>query len=73
MFVFNGGLTLEQIRKLENDEFFIYDKIPEEKVVIKRKNTFDYIPDYLRGEPIEQIRKYVSEDCFANQYIFLSK
>ena len=26
MFVFNGGLTLEQIRKLENDEFFIYDK-----------------------------------------------
>lgn len=31
MFVFNGGLTLEQIRKLENDEFFIYDKIPEKK------------------------------------------
>ena len=69
MFVFNGGLTLEQIRKLENDEFFIYDKIPEEEVVIKRKNT----PDYLSGEPIEKIRKYVSEDCFANQYIFLSR
>lgn len=73
MFVFNGGLTLEQIRKLENDEFFIYDKIPEDEVVIKRKNTFDYIPDYLRGEPIEKIRKYVSKDCFANQYIFLSR
>lgn len=73
MFVFNGGLTLEQIRKLENDEFFIYDKIPEDEVVIKRKNTFDYIPDYLRGEPIEKIKRYVSEDCFANQYIFLSR
>ena len=40
MFVFNGGLTLEQIRKLENDEFFIYDKIPEDEVVIKRKKYF---------------------------------
>ena len=57
MYVFNGGLTLDQIRKLENDEFFIYDKIPEEEVVIKRKNTFDYIPNYLLSEPIEKIRK----------------
>lgn len=73
MFVFNGGLTLEQVKKLENDEFYIYEKVPEKDVIIPRKNTFDYIPEYLYSEPIEEIRKFVSEDCYKNQYIFLSK
>lgn len=57
MFVFNGGFTLEQIKKLENDEFYIYEKVPEKDVIIPRKNTFDYIPEYLYSEPIEEIRK----------------
>ena len=73
MFVFNGGLTLEQVKKLENDEFYIYEKVPEENVVIKQKNTFDYIPEYLYSETIEEIRKFISEDCYRNQYIFLSR
>lgn len=53
MFVFNGGLTLELVKKLENDEFYIYEKVPEKDVIIPRKNTFDYIPEYLYSEPID--------------------
>ena len=28
MLVFHGGFTLEQVKKLKNNDYYIYEKIP---------------------------------------------
>lgn len=73
MLVFNGGLTIEQVEKLKNDEPIIYDKIPYEWACAKRKNTFDYTPKELYSAPIEVFKRYIAEDVYRQQYIFLAR
>ena len=73
MIVFSGGLTIEQIEKLKNNSPIIYDKIPYKQACAKRKNTFDYVPKELYGAPQHIFKRYISEDCYSNQYIFLAK
>lgn len=73
MLVFNGGLTIEQVRKLENGEPIIYDRVPYDRACIKPKNTFDYIPKELYNAPAEVFRKYIADDVYQQQYIFLAK
>lgn len=73
MLVFNGGLTIEQVEKLKNNSPIIYDKIPYKHAYAKRRNTFDYVPKELYGVPINIFKSYISEDCYSNQYIFLTK
>lgn len=73
MLVFNGGLTIEQVKKLQNDSPIIYDKILAQYACAKGKNTFDYVPKELYGAPLHIFRRYISEECYSNQYIFLAR
>lgn len=73
MIVFNGGLTIEQVKKLKDDISIIYDRIPYKEAYAHRKNTFDYVPEELRSAPIEKFKQYISDDCFLKQYIFFAK
>lgn len=73
MLVFNGGLTIEQVDKLKNGEFVIYDKIPYKNAHVSRKNTFDYVPKKLYNAPLHIFKRYISEDCYSKQYIFLAR
>lgn len=71
MLVFHGGLTVEQVEKLKSGSPIIYEKVPYDKVRANGKNTFDFIPKELIGKLLHIFRKYVSEDCYSKQYIFL--
>lgn len=73
MLVFHGGFTIEQVEKLKNGDSIIYDKVPYERAYAPAKNTFDYVPIELYKAPIEEFRKYISEDCYINQYIFFAR
>lgn len=73
MLVFNGGLTIEQVEKLKNGEFVIYNKVPYKLAGAKRKNTFDYAPKELYSAPSHIFKRYVSEDCYNKQYIFFAR
>ena len=73
MLVFHGGFTLEQVKKLKNNDYYIYEKIPYEFAYANRENTFDYIPKELYGKELEEQQKYVSENEYINQYIFLAR
>ncbi len=73
MIVFHGGLTITQVKKFENGEFVIYDKIPYAKAYASSENTFDYVPKELYRAPIEEFKKYISEDIYINQYIFFAR
>lgn len=73
MIVFNGGLTIEQVRKFEKEEPVIYDKVPYQKAHASRKNTFDYVPRELYSVPIEEFKKYIAEDVYKQQYVFLAR
>lgn len=73
LIVFNGGLTIEQVKKLKDDISIIYDRVPYKEAYAHRKNTFDYVPEELRGAPIEKFKQYISDDCFLKQYIFFAK
>ena len=73
MIVFNGGLTIEQVRKFENGELIIYDKIPYTQAYAARKNTFEYVPKKLYGAPIEVFKQYIAADVYKQQYIFLAR
>lgn len=73
MLVFNGGLTIEQVEKLKNGYPIIYDKVPYKQAFANRNNTFNYVPDELINSPLHVFRKYISEDCYHNQYIFLAR
>ena len=68
MIVFNGGLTIEQVRKFEKEDFFIYDRVPYLNAHASRKNTFDYVPRELYSAPIEEFKKYIAEEIL-NKYI----
>lgn len=68
MIVFNGGLTIEQVRKFEKEAFFIYDRVPYLNAHASRKNTFDYVPRELYSAPIEEFKKYIAEEIL-NKYI----
>ena len=70
MIVFNGGLTIEQVRKFEKEEPVIYDKVPYPKAYASRENTFDYVPKELYSAPIEEFKKYIAEDVYKQQYVF---
>lgn len=72
MIVFNGGLTIEQVRKFDKEEPVIYDKVPYPKAHASRKNTFDYVPRKLYSAPIEEFKKYIAEDVYKQQYVFFS-
>ena len=71
--VFNGGLTIEQVEKLKNNFLIIYDKISYKEACVSRKNTFDYAPKELYSAPLHIFKRYISEDCYFNQYIFLAR
>lgn len=73
MFVFHGGFTLEQVEKIKNDEFIIFDKIPYQQIFIPNKNTFDYYPSDIAFSDYRSMLKYVSDDIYQNQYIFFFK
>ena len=73
MIVFNGGLTIEQVRKFEKEEPVIYDKVPYPKAYASRENTFDYVPKELYSAPIEEFKKYIAEDVYKQQYVFLAR
>lgn len=73
MLLFSGGFTEDQMKTLLNDGEIIFDKIPYDSACCKSNNTFDYIPRSMEGIPIDDFRKYVSDDCYKNQYIFLAK
>ena len=73
MIVFNGGLTIEQVKKFENEDFVIYDKIPYTKACASRKNTFDYVPKELYSAPKKKKKKYIAEDVYKQQYVFLAR
>lgn len=73
MLLFSGGLTEKQMKILLNDEDIIFDKIPYDRAGCKSNNTFDYIPRSMENIPIDDFRKYVADDCYKNQYIFLAK
>lgn len=73
MLVFHGGLTIQQVEKLKNGDPVIYDKVPYERAYAPGRNTFDYVPIELYKKPIEEFRKYISEDCYAKQYIYFAK
>ena len=73
MIVFNGGLTIEQVRKFEKEEYVIYDKVPYPKVYASRNNTFDYVPKELYSAPIEKFKKYIAEDVYKQQYVFFAR
>lgn len=71
--IFNGGLTLEQVEKLRQGASVIYEKIPYKKAYAPAKNTFDYVPKELYHAPLHIFRRYISENCYLNQYIFFGK
>ena len=73
MIVFNGGLTIEQVNKLKNGEYVIYDKIPYKRARAAEENTFDYVPKEMYSMPLHIFRRYIAEDVFSKQYIFLAK
>lgn len=73
MLVFNGGLTIEQVEKLKNGYNIIYDKVPYKRAYATSKNTFEYVPKELYGAPMHIFRRYISEDCYSKQYIFLAR
>ena len=73
MLVFNGGLTIEQVEKLKNGYAIIYDKVPYKRAYATSKNTFEYVPKELYGAPMHIFRRYISEDCYSKQYIFLAR
>jgi len=73
MLVFYGGLTLEQVEKFKNNEFVIFVPVPYNQVLIPHKNTFDYYPRNSNLLTFDCISKYVSDDMYQNQYIFLFK
>ena len=73
MIVFNGGLTIEQVRKFEKEDPVIYDKVPYLKAHASRKNTFDYVPRELYSAPIEEFKKYIAEDVYRQQYVFFAR
>lgn len=73
MLVFHGGLSIEQVNLLKENEYFIFNKIPHNQLFIPNKNTFDYFdPNQLF------ISKYdywetIRNDIYSNQYIFFFK
>lgn len=73
MLVFNGGLNLDQVEKLKDGYPIIYDKVPYRFAEVSRENTFDYVPKVLYNAPGHIFRRYISEDCYSKQYIFLAK
>ena len=73
MLVFNGGLTIEQVEKIKNNEHIIYDKILYSMAYAKRKNTFDYVPKELYNAPLHVFRRYISENIYNNQYLFFAR
>lgn len=73
MLVFNGGLTIDQVEKLKNGDQIIYDKVPTKFAHAQRNNTFDYVPKELYDAPVHVFKRYISEDCYYKQYIFLAK
>lgn len=73
MLLFSGGFAEKQMKILLNGGDVIFDKIPYDRAGCKFNNTFDYIPRSMENIPIDDFRKYVSDDCYKNQYIFLTK
>lgn len=73
MIVFHGGFTKEQVEKLKNNEPIIYEKIPYKEARAGGENTFDYVPKELYDAPLHIFKRYISENCFYQQYIFLAK
>lgn len=73
MLLFSGGFTEEQMKILLSGGDIIFGKIPYDRAGCKFNNTFDYIPRSMENIPIDDFRKYVADDCYKNQYIFLTK
>lgn len=73
MLVFHGGFTLEQIQKFQNGEYQIYQQVPYQLIRIPGRNTFNYCPNEMKFNNYMEIQKYVSNNIFQNQYIFLFK
>lgn len=73
MLVFNGGLTIEQVEKLKSGKSVIYDKVPYKEVHVPRKNTFEYVPKQLYNAPLHIVKQYISDDCYAKQYLFFAR
>ncbi len=73
MIVFNGGLTINQVDRLKNYDYTLYRKVPWNKIWIPGANTFDYVPKELYGNRVSEINKYVSNDVFKKQYMFLAR
>lgn len=73
MLVFHGGLSIEQVNLLEQNQYKIFKKIPKCKIFIPNKNTFDYI-DYNRiFESRDKYWETIIDDIYENQYIFFFK
>lgn len=73
MLVFHGGLTFEEVKRLENNEDIVFSKVPINKINISRCNTFDYYPKDMIFDNYIEMNQYISDDIFMNQYIFLFK
>ena len=72
MIVFNGVLTIEQVRKFEKEEPVIYDKVPYPKAHASRKNTTDYKVQQKEAQKIlgeSNLNKYVN---ISGKKVFLN-
>jgi len=73
MLLFSGGLTKDQTEILLSGKEILFDRVPYERAGCNNNNTFDYVPIEYKDMSISNFKKYVSLDCYKNQYIFLAK
>ena len=73
MLTFHGGFSVSEVLKLKQDDQIIFPKIDIDSVFVPRVNTFDYYPRDMIFNDVDEKWKYISDDMFINQYIFLFK
>lgn len=73
MLVFHGGLSIEQVKLLQENKYTIFKKIPIDQMIIPQKNTFDYFDSSRIFQSRDEYWESIIDDIYQNQYIFFFK
>ena len=73
MIVFRSGITRKQKKMFEKGKYVLYPKLEPEMIIVPYPNTFEYYDPNKTYKDVEEIKEYVSDDMYDNQYVFFFK